>query len=142
MPLVTLVYVSVTEAPMSDAALSDILRVSRENNARRDITGMLLYREGFFIQALEGEADDVDALYARIKRDPRHQNVLLVYRSPIPERGFEDWSMGFNKIDDSRLPEIDGYTEYLTEPFEPEHFAHNPNRATQLLQTFKDQTYF
>ncbi len=36
---------------------------------------MLLYREGQFIQVLEGGATQVNELLARIKADPRHELV-------------------------------------------------------------------
>ena len=35
-----------------------------------------MYRDGFFIQALEGEEETVMSLYNKIKTDPRHRSVL------------------------------------------------------------------
>jgi hypothetical protein len=60
MGLVSLVYVSVARELMSDEDLKAILEVARRKNAERNITGMLLYRSGYFIQALEGEEADVE----------------------------------------------------------------------------------
>jgi len=40
---------------MSQDDLEEILRTSRENNARLGITGMLLYGNNTFVQILEGE---------------------------------------------------------------------------------------
>jgi hypothetical protein len=44
------------------------LEQSRENNLRLDVTGMLLYKGGNFMQMLEGEKDAVLGLYEAKKR--------------------------------------------------------------------------
>jgi hypothetical protein len=43
---------------MSDKHLEAMLKKARNKNEKSAITGMLLYRDGFFIQALEGETGD------------------------------------------------------------------------------------
>ena len=73
-----LVYVSMAQEKMSKEDLLDILAQSREANAKAGITGMLLYKDGNFMQALEGEETAVRALYARICRDPRHRGILTL----------------------------------------------------------------
>jgi hypothetical protein len=40
---------------MSDDNLKDLLKKSRLKNERKNVTGMLLYLDPFFIQILEGE---------------------------------------------------------------------------------------
>jgi hypothetical protein len=47
------------------------------------ITGMFLYSDGSFFQVLEGEAATVDALYEKLDRDKRHQQLTLIIREPI-----------------------------------------------------------
>ncbi|MEE2915447.1 MAG: BLUF domain-containing protein, partial [Pseudomonadota bacterium] len=50
-----------------------VLAVSRRNNARDGITG-LLYADGRrFLQVLEGERAAVERAYQRIAADPRHR---------------------------------------------------------------------
>lgn len=49
MGLVSLVYISLVKKNMMDDELRDILQASRQNNAEKNITGMLLYRDGMFI---------------------------------------------------------------------------------------------
>lgn len=56
---------------------------------------MLLYVDGSFFQVLEGSADAVDALFARIALDPRHRSVVTIIREPISQRAFGEWTMGF-----------------------------------------------
>lgn len=141
MGLISLVYVSFSHGDMSDDELKDILSVSRENNKKLDITGMLLYRNGFFIQALEGEEAVVKALYEKIRQDPRHHSVTTIVTYPIEERQFATWNMGFNKMTDSDLQKLDGYTDFLNHPT-GEFFLAKPNRAKQLLYAFRGQIYF
>ena len=66
MALMQLVYVSEATAPISAAELERILAVSRERNAAAGVTGMLICGSQAFFQVLEGEAGDVEAVYARI----------------------------------------------------------------------------
>ena len=66
---------------------------STRNNAAAGVTGFLLYREGWFLQALEGDLDAVDQAFDRIRRDRRHLDVRIVADEPAFERAFADWSM-------------------------------------------------
>jgi hypothetical protein len=142
MSLITMVYVSAASEKMTDEQLRELLAVCRRNNQRNHIPGMLLYRNGMFIQAIEGERNDVYELYDKIKHDARHFNVMRVYQSPIVERSFSNWMMGFNRLDNIELTDVPGYTDYLSQPFDIEAFVRQPDRARKLLAHFKDRTYF
>ena len=72
MPLFSLLYSSAATYPMKDEDLVEILKQSRAHNQANDITGMLLYHNESFMQYLEGERDEVLALYDRIAVDNRH----------------------------------------------------------------------
>ena len=144
MSLYSLVYVSLATKPMSDEELKVLLQVCRTNNAKLDITGMLLYRDGFFIQALEGEEQPVEDLFAKINDDPRHTNVLVVHRGDITTEGrtFGEWAMGFNKVKLDEAKQIPGFTDFLNAPQNNGFFSSNPDRAHRLLQAFRDRTFF
>ena len=64
--LTHLVYISSARRLFTTEELRDLLAVSRRNNAREDVTGMMLYRGGSFMQVLEGPQDAVLDLYQRI----------------------------------------------------------------------------
>jgi len=51
--MLSLIYVSTSVKLLNDEELLDILKVSRENNSGKDITGLLLYKGGNFMQVLE-----------------------------------------------------------------------------------------
>jgi len=87
-----LVYIStVTPNVVADAAA--ILAVSRRNNARDRITGLLWFNGKRFLQALEGEEDTVERAYARIKADARHRAVVTLSDRAVESREFGPWSM-------------------------------------------------
>ncbi|MBV2130617.1 BLUF domain-containing protein [Arsukibacterium indicum] len=95
---IQLVYISERCAGTNDAAIAKIKLRAEHNNHRRNITGVLLYSERYFLQYLEGEAAVVDALYASICRDSRHTNARLLLRKPITQRDFSRWSLGVKKL--------------------------------------------
>lgn len=70
------------------AEVVSILTESRRNNGVREVSGLLHFADGRFFQYLEGPADHVDALYARICRDDRHREVRRLTRRPLPRRRF------------------------------------------------------
>jgi len=90
-----------------------LLRITRERNHADDLTGMLLYAGGHFIQSLEGSEDAIDQTFARIERDPRHRNIYIALREPIESRIFPDWSMGFEWLEPEDALSLPGLNDYL-----------------------------
>jgi hypothetical protein len=113
MPLFTLVYVSVATKEMTADDLLSLLEQSRTFNKENGLTGLLLYKERFFIQVLEGEESIIDALFERIKVDTRHFNVLLILKKPIIARNFEEWAMGFKVPNLDKLKQVSGFSDYM-----------------------------
>mgnify|MGYP003395746249 CR=1 FL=1 len=141
MALLSLLYVSYADKKMTDEELTALLKEFRDKNTAKQITGMLLYRDGFFIQALEGEAEVVEPLFRKISADKRHRNILKVSQETIRNRSFTDWAMGFNKVEDKDLAGVEGYTDFLTSP-DAAFFTSIPTRATVFLNSFKRRSYF
>jgi hypothetical protein len=137
------VYLSRATNLFRPESIGDLLRKSRENNERLGITGMLVYRHPFFMQVLEGPEDDVVALMARIRTDPRHTEITNVIHTPIARAGFADWSMAYWEAKSGAVPEIvtqfPGYNDFFAADFEPRLFAANPTAAKKLLLTFRDE---
>ncbi|WP_415839343.1 BLUF domain-containing protein [Nocardioides zeicaulis] len=98
---------------MSVLELDDLLRAARLTNERCDITGMLLYAGGTFIQTLEGPADAVDARFTMIDADERHHTVFVVRREEVARRQFRAWWMGYRRIPERDALRLPGLTDYL-----------------------------
>ncbi|TGE28545.1 BLUF domain-containing protein [Hymenobacter metallicola] len=93
-----ILYRSQTVHPLSARELQELLAYSLRHNAQHQITGLLLYSEGRFVQVLEGPEAEVRALYARIQADIRHRQVITVGEGPAPARRFAEWTMGFGQV--------------------------------------------
>lgn len=133
----SIVYVSAATVPFELAGLLALLEQSRASNAREGLTGLLLYRDGNFMQALEGDPAAVGARFARIAADPRHHRLITLLDEAIPVRQFGEWAMGFRNLS---LPEtlvVEGFSDFMNTPFTGEALAGDPARAARLLREFK-----
>ncbi len=106
--LVELLYCSVSVAPdLTNADLDRILVSARRRNLTQDITGMMIYHRGEFVQILEGEKKSIENVYEKfICTDTRHTAINKVLVNAITHRSFSEWSMGFvgtSEIE-SRMP--------------------------------------
>jgi hypothetical protein len=110
-----IVYVSTAVKLMHENQLLDILHNSRLHNAALNISGVLLYSDGTFIQVLEGKDTVIDALYARIQADQRHKNIITIIDEPIIEKSFGQWLMGFAVTDSKKTEKLLGYLRSINE---------------------------
>jgi hypothetical protein len=144
-------YVSMADHLMSEDELSEILNWSRKWNAEHNLTGMLIYIEGLFIntegraissmqtgrfmQVLEGAKHDLDELFDNIKKDKRHHHVTLLHRASIAERNFDSWQMGFKSLTLDELRTVPGFFE-LDNTFKDIAAANLQNLPLQILKSF------
>ncbi len=132
-----LTYASSATQPFSEEDLAMLLAQCHKNNAELGITGMLLYKDGNFMQVLEGEEGAVRELYAKIEGDPRHKGTIVFQQGHAEERQFPSWYMGFRDLNSPEVRDIPGYSELLNTPLTGREFAENPTRSQKLLLTFK-----
>lgn len=78
------IYVSdaVGTAGGSILSIAQILGASDVNNRRDDLTGLLIFHRGQFMQLIEGARTDLDRLLKRLARDPRHENMRVMIDGP------------------------------------------------------------
>ncbi|WP_255988071.1 BLUF domain-containing protein [Chitinolyticbacter albus] len=117
--LVRLIYASRASAPITVESVEAILQASRARNPELGLTGVLCYTGDVFVQALEGGREQVNALYNRLQRDPRHRDLVLLDYAEIPARRYASWSMAKMRLDKvnvslllkySATPTLDPYT--------------------------------
>lgn len=111
--LISTTYASVATVPFSDDDLAALLTLSRANNARAGLTGLLLFKNGQFMQVLEGPEGAVRSRLAIIGRDLRHSGVWTLASEPIEERRFAEWSMGYRPLKAGTLTGMPGYDGFL-----------------------------
>ena len=94
-PLHQLIYLSSASGDIGVGDLESILEASRRNNGSAGITGLLLFHDGCFFQALEGPEPEVMRTFDTIRRDRRHRGTIVLQSQPSSQRAFAAWSMGF-----------------------------------------------
>ena len=135
--MIRLVYSSAARAGMDEAELKRILDGARTRNARRRVTGLLLYRDGVFLQLLEGEEVDVRFVYARIVQDTRRQRVVKLLEETIAQRDFASWSMGYQVLTADHLNKLSPPDAVTRKPtINMGMLEVDPPLATRLLLSF------
>ena len=129
--LMSLIYASRSTGCFREHEVPDLLQQIRIANAKQEITGMLLYIGGSFLQVLEGRPEVVDAAFSRILKDNRHTELTLIARKSIPERAFEGWTMMQQTLDPAEAGELIGEIDYFTSPMLPTQL--DLSRAKKLL---------
>ena len=132
-----LIYVSSAVELFSDEALELLLMKSRQNNTASGITGMLLYKGGNFMQLLEGPKVAVLALAEKIKCDPRHKGVIFLLKEEHTVREFDQWAMGFKRLDGEPFHDLPGYSDFLDLPLTSDRYQSAPSTSLKLLLQFK-----
>ncbi|SDU90319.1 Sensors of blue-light using FAD [Microlunatus sagamiharensis] len=117
-----LAYMS-TSTPWSRPELLELLRVARAKNRSMDVTGVLLHRQGRFVQLLEGGDEEVRALYATIRADHRHRDVTLIWDDHGDTRWFADWWMAVRDLEEDPVTEP-SLTDVLRGPTDASRFSH------------------
>jgi hypothetical protein len=111
--MLQLIYTSVATVEFSEDDLNALLFKSRKNNEKSDITGMLLYDKGTFLQIIEGPEDAIKKLIAKIEKDDRHNRIITISQRAVPKRDFEQWRMGFAKIQKDQLLCLPGFEDFF-----------------------------
>ena len=93
--LIRFIYVITSNESADINEFKHILQQAQTNNQRRDLTDMLAFNSKIFLQALEGDREEVNALYAILMRDTRHSKLAVLKFEEIEERHWASWSMGF-----------------------------------------------
>lgn len=95
MQIFKLLYISTETRPTTDSDVISILEASRRNNPELGVTGLLLYRVGYFLQLLEGVEPEVIKLFQHLKKDGRHSACDILSQFSGENRIFPKWSMGY-----------------------------------------------
>ncbi len=88
------------------------------------------------MQILEGNEQNVLALYEQIENDRRHTGLIVLMQEPLAERHFPDWSMAFKDLNSPEVQTMQGYSELLNIPLEDDDLLHDPHQYMVLLKSF------
>jgi hypothetical protein len=138
--MLRIIYSSSAAAPFSEQQLDELLQTSRRKNLAAGITGLLLYKDGNFMQTLEGPEIAVKTLLEKIKSDLRHRRFTLLMETPILERSFGNWSMGFKRITQETSINVPGYHDSDDFSLMSSRFVQHPLMSLELLLSFKQES--
>lgn len=79
--------------------LIDILDEARAYNFNNKLYGVLYYGNNYFFECIEGRKTEVDRLYEKIKKDPRHTSLVLLSYHEIEETSLKNWDMKYVHYD-------------------------------------------
>lgn len=133
----TIVYASSAWNLVSEERLLRLLQKCRDNNAKFGVTGLLLYQDGSFMQAIEGDEVELRQLYANIHADSMHHHVLTLLDEPIEERAFPEWPMGFVHVRNGMMTDMPGFSNVFHKPDYWRELTERPSDATRILASFR-----
>jgi hypothetical protein len=125
--------------PFDDVSLQELLQKARRHNSSVQVTGMLMYEKGVFLQALEGPREKVEALYQKISKDERHNNVMTIVDDDIKERHFGEWSMAYLRSEELKTDSFDGFSRLLEKYQEDTLTEVDTKLVFHLLVLFKER---
>ena len=131
-----LIYVSSAVRLMDNVELLKLHQMSKKNNANSEITGMLLYQEGNFMQIIEGEEEHVLELFIKISMDKRHKDIYKIMSGPINKRNFDNWSMGFCNMNDTNY--YSNYETFIQENIKLKTFEYESQSAYDFIIKFNE----
>lgn len=138
MSFLSLVYISDATQDFTESELQDLLAVCRTKNQANDITGMMIYAGGKFLQILEGDPVVVHELVEKLEMDPRHTHLIVMASDLVDRRHFNEWSMGFKATSAERVArELPGFVRvYDGDKLELKNKNLRSMNINILLQTF------
>jgi len=88
-----LIYKSRCNGNVDWDLVNEIIGSSETHNKDDSITGVLLATDSHFLQVIEGGFEEINQLFLRIARDPRHKDMQLVSFTCVESRLFGGWAM-------------------------------------------------
>lgn len=119
MNLRVVTYSSFASPGLQPADFEEILTLSRANNARDAVTGLLMFNGAAFTQSIEGPTAAIDRLVMRIANDARQCQMEICDDRAIDRRIFPDWTMGYVRLEGGWLEGQYGIADALSRDMPP-----------------------
>jgi hypothetical protein len=71
--------------------LAKIYFHSKKSNLKIGVTSLLAYKNGYYLQALEGDDQAVDQAFSNVKKIGFHKSLTVLFESSIEKRFFPGW---------------------------------------------------
>jgi len=90
----TICYISNFARDLRKNTIIELIDSIKKNNSNNNITGLLILKNRYFFQILEGDSEQIDSLFNKIKVDPRHKTIITLLDTTIEGRIFNDYNGG------------------------------------------------
>lgn len=96
-----LIYTSkiTLQASLHTMTLPDIYRQSVARNTQANVNSVLFFKQGNFLQYMEGSERTITQLFDKIKADKRHKNIHVIEQGEVPNALFGHWKMHCINLD-------------------------------------------
>ena len=111
-----LIYTSkiTLQASLHTMTLPDIYRQSVARNTETHVSSVLFFKQGNFLQYMEGSENAITQLFDKIKADKRHKNIHVIELGQAPNRLFGHWKMHCINLDSvNDMDDIDDISPLL-----------------------------
>jgi Sensors of blue-light using FAD len=129
-----LLYCSHATQAMGPCDIERIVASAQRNNPQMEITGVLVYGGGMFLQWLEGPYSQVRELINTLRQDPRHDCLLELHTIyGVSDRLYPSWDMHW--VEPSEILEV--LRDAAARTTHPKHA-----QAIELLQQLLESSEF
>ena len=113
--LYSICYVSSITDILEDLIIKDLFSDFVYKNIQNNISGILLYNAGNFLQYLEGNEQEIKALYYnKICNDYRHKNPIVILEKKIDKLYFSGFEAGYTSIiEQNQVKNLKSYLKLL-----------------------------
>ena len=117
MAVYSICYVSTADRSLSKDDIHTILEESTASNMQNNVTGVLLHKDGNFLQLIEGDKETIIALYyGKIIHDKRHPKCTKIFEKEFQYRFFAGYGNGFMGAESSiQYSQLKRYLQLLQE---------------------------
>ena len=128
------IYASTGRDLFTEKKLNTLLEESRSANLKIGITGLLAYKDGNFMQSLEGPKQKITELMLKIGQDTRHFGIIIMLKGFVERREFSNWSMAYLNL--SGDPS-EGFSDFLTSDKSEHEKKISAGKAKILMLNFR-----
>lgn len=139
--MLSIVYSSHATSAFQAEDLTHLLLQSRRTNEEEDLTGMLLYRSGYFLQVLEGPDETVRARMTKIEGDLRHTDVRILIEENIQDRLFPEWTMGYDQLQSAPPEQVPGFRTAFDDIEQGQTSSTTLHAVRALIAWYKQRSY-
>lgn len=129
------IYFSRAIEAVSDRQLGNLLENCRNDNRRDNITGLLLYVGGYFVQVIEGSFEHIGKLKSKIEADKRHSQFALLLDHKVDDRSFAEWNMGFKAISPEDFRDVEAF-RFLYDADDISRIEHRGYAVISYMRSF------